>query len=182
MRSESFSDVFIIETSSFSDNRGSFSEIYNKENILKNGIDTDFIQDNISYSKNKGTIRGLHFQAGDSAQSKLLRVLSGEIQDIFIDLRKNSSTYEKSGYEIMNPDTGWIFIPKGFAHGFCTLTDNVQVLYKVDSYYSKENEYGIKWDDKTFNVNWQINDSKPIISTKDNVLPYWNDIKKIMNF
>ena len=72
----------------------------------------------------------------------------------------------------MNPDTGWIFIPKGFAHGFCTLTDNVQVLYKVDSYYSKENEYGIKWDDKTFNVNWQINDSKPIISTKDNMLPY----------
>ncbi len=182
MSSQSFSDVLMIKTTSFDDERGSFSEIYNKKTMKDHGLDEEFVQDNVSYSKNKGTIRGLHFQVGESSQSKLLRVLKGKIQDVFIDLRKNSNTFEQCGYENMSPETGWIYIPKGFAHGFCTLTDNVQVLYKVGSYYSKENDYGIKWDDKTFNVNWNLNNNKPIISSKDNNLPYWSDIKDTMGF
>tara|TARA_B100001996_G_scaffold347798_1_gene305569 strand:+ start:2078 stop:2626 length:549 start_codon:yes stop_codon:yes gene_type:complete len=176
MSSEYFNDVNIIKSKVFKDDRGSFSEIYNKKEFIDYGLNNKFIQDNVSFSKKRGTIRGLHFQNGKFAQGKLLRVLSGEIQDVFIDLRKDSNTFEKHGHEIMNYESGWIYIPKGFAHGFCTLTNNVQVLYKVDSYYSKENELGIRWNDNAFNIKWLIGDEEPTVSSKDNELSVWADI------
>tara|TARA_B100000401_G_C52657111_1_gene648353 strand:- start:78 stop:626 length:549 start_codon:yes stop_codon:yes gene_type:complete len=176
MSSEYFNDVNIIKSKVFKDDRGSFSEIFNKKDFIEYGFINEFIQDNVSFSKKRGTIRGLHFQNGKFSQGKLLRVLSGEIQDVFIDLRKNSNTFEKYGHEIMNYETGWIYIPKGFAHGFCTLTDNVQILYKVDAYYSKEHELGVKWNDSAFNIDWLIGDESPTISSKDNQLPVWADI------
>ena len=177
MSSDLFSDIKIIKTKLYEDKRGSFEEIFNKNEFIEYQINDDFVQDNISFSKKAGTIRGLHFQNGKFSQSKLLRVLSGEIQDVFLDLRKDSSTFEKYGFEIMNPETGWIYIPEGYAHGFCTLTDNVSVMYKVGSYYSLENESGIKWNDQFFNIKWILEEREPIISSKDNNLPYWSDVK-----
>ena len=178
MNSDFFSDVKIIKTDLFEDDRGSFSELYNKKKFSEYGLSNEFFQDNISFSKNHGTIRGLHFQNGDFSQGKLLRVLNGMIQDVFIDLRQKSETYEKYGSELMTPETGWIYIPAGYAHGFCTLSDNVSVLYKVDSYYSKDNELGIKWNDTFFNINWNLNGKEPIVSLKDSQLPNWLEIKK----
>ncbi|MAD48479.1 MAG: dTDP-4-dehydrorhamnose 3,5-epimerase [Gammaproteobacteria bacterium] len=182
MKSDSFADIKIIKNKSFEDDRGYFSEIFNKDYFASNGINNNFIQDNISFSKKRGTIRGLHFQKNDYAQSKLLKVISGEIQDIFIDLRKNSPTYESYGHEILNSNSGWIYIPKGFAHGFCTLTDNVEVLYKVDNYYSKIHDAGILWNDSFFEINWSLSNSEPIISNKDRNLPCWLDIRESIEF
>ena len=177
MNSNLFSDIKIIKTNLFEDKRGSFTEIFNKNEFIKNDLNDDFVQDNVSFSKKAGTIRGLHFQNGKFSQSKLLRVLSGEIQDVFIDIRKDSNTFEKYGFQIMNPETGWIYIPEGYAHGFCTLTDDVSVLYKVGSYYSSDNEFGIKWNDEFFNIKWILKERKPIVSSKDDHLPTWSDIK-----
>tara|TARA_B100001540_G_scaffold317101_1_gene349000 strand:- start:1586 stop:2131 length:546 start_codon:yes stop_codon:yes gene_type:complete len=175
-----FHDVCLIKTSKFKDDRGYFSEVFNLEEIRKIGIKNNFIQDNLSFSKNKGTIRGLHFQKEPFAQAKLLRVLSGKIQDVFIDIRKESEKFEQYSSIILTPDDGWIYIPKGYAHGFCTLTDNVEILYKVDNYYSKKNDSGIIWNDSFFNISWDLNNVSPIISNKDNRLAKWIEIKKTL--
>tara|TARA_B110000008_G_C16913199_1_gene541554 strand:+ start:152 stop:703 length:552 start_codon:yes stop_codon:yes gene_type:complete len=180
--SSTFKDIQLLKTTSYIDERGFFSEIYNKKEMEDSGIKNNFIQDNLSFSKKRGVIRGLHFQKNTFAQSKLLRVLEGQIQDVFIDLRPNSETYEISGFEILTQEKGWIYIPHGFAHGFCTLTDNVKILYKVDSYYSAEMDSGIRWNDNFFNIEWMVDDDKAIISEKDRGLPLWNDIKKETEF
>ena len=177
-----FDDVLIIKDKVFSDDRGFFSEIYSTKQFKELGLGNLFIQENISFSKKRGIIRGLHFQKGDHSQGKLLRVLDGKIQDVFIDLRKKSNSYEQVGMEILSPSDGWIYIPNGFAHGFCTLTDNVSVLYKVDKYYSQENDAGIIWNDKFFNIDWMINDDEVILSKKDINLAPWNEIKDTVEF
>ena len=176
-----FSDVVLITPDTFEDARGFFSETYNRSAIKKLGIDIDFIQDNQSFSQNANTLRGIHFQSPPFAQSKLIRVLSGSIFDIFIDLRKDSETYERYGSFNLNPEDGWLFIPKGFAHGFVTLEDQTNILYKVDAYYNSDYEYGIKWDDDFFSINWQIDDKKIIISKKDTNLSSWHDVKEKVN-
>lgn len=181
-KKEIFNDISIVKPKSFSDERGSFEESYNTKEFHEFGILEEFIQDNISFSLHKGTLRGLHFQMGDFSQSKLLRVLEGEIQDVFVDLRSNSSNFEKFHSVNLNKDSGWIYIPKGYAHGFCTLTDNVSVMYKVDKIYSPEHDSGIRWNDDFFNIEWNLEGRKPILSVKDNTLPLWNDIKKKVNF
>jgi len=173
-----FNDVVLIRPKIFEDSRGFFSEAYNKESIKNLGIDVDFVQDNISFSKCANTMRGLHFQSPPFSQSKLIKVLSGSIFDIFIDLRKNSNTYERHGSFILKPEDGWLFIPKGFAHGFVTMTDNTNVLYKVDSYYNKDCEYGIHWSDSSLSIDWPINLSNLIISEKDSNLPLWESVRK----
>lgn len=177
-----FEGIKLIKPNTYSDKRGFFLETYNKIFFKNFDISDDFVQDNLSFSKKKGTIRGLHFQKEPFSQSKLLRVLDGQIQDVFIDLRKNSKTFEIAGSEILGPEEGWIYIPHGFAHGFCTLTDNVKILYKVDSYYSEEMESGIKWDDDFFNIDWMIDYEKVIISEKDQKLPLWGIIKNAIEF
>ncbi len=183
MKSSSyFNDILLIKNEIFSDDRGYFSEIYSDKKFKSLGLNNSFVQENISFSEKRGIIRGLHFQKDKHSQGKLLRVLSGEIQDIFIDLRKNSNTYEKVGMELLSPSNGWIYIPRGFAHGFCTLTDNVSVLYKVDRYYSKENDAGIIWNDSFFNIDWMINDDQAILSNKDKKHPSWSDIRDKIEF
>ena len=175
-------DVVKITPSIHKDERGYFSEDYNKRDFKEVGIADDFVQDNISYSEYKNTIRGMHFQINSYAQSKLIKVIQGSILDIFIDIRKKSSSYETFGsYELRSND-GWIYIPKGFAHGFCTLEDSTIVSYKVDEFFNKESDYGISWNDPLFNIKWPFSDTSPIISEKDNSLPSWRDISSKVSF
>tara|TARA_B100000131_G_scaffold101428_1_gene98465 strand:+ start:345 stop:896 length:552 start_codon:yes stop_codon:yes gene_type:complete len=177
-----FSDVKQIINSGHKDKRGHFTEIYNKELFKEKGIKDNFIQDNFSFSRDKFTIRGMHFQNKPKAQSKLIRVVNGLIEDFFIDLRQRSKTYLKSSSITLSPNNGWLYIPRGFAHGFCTLENNTSILYKVDNYYSPNDDMGINWNDDYFNLNWPLKNNKPILSSKDKNLPKWIDISNKVNF
>lgn len=159
-------DVLIIEPKVFGDHRGWFTETYSKEKFKELGIDIDFIQDNHSLSAQKGTLRGLHFQLNPKAQTKLVRCTKGKILDVAVDIRKGSPTYKKwVAVELTEENKKQLLVPKGFAHGFITLTENVEVQYKVDEYYSPENDRSIRFDDPEINVDWGI--ENPILSDKD---------------
>ncbi|AMC01354.1 dTDP-4-dehydrorhamnose 3,5-epimerase [Aerococcus viridans] len=159
-------DVIIIEPKVFGDHRGWFTETYSKEKFKEFGIDIDFIQDNHSLSAQKGTLRGLHFQLNPKAQTKLVRCTKGKILDVAVDIREGSPTYKKwVAVELTEENKKQLLVPKGFAHGFITLTDNVEVQYKVDEYYSPENDRSIRFDDPEINVDWGID--SPILSEKD---------------
>ena len=161
-------DVILIEPKMFSDDRGFFSEFYKESDFVPNGINKKFIQDNFSHSIH-GVIRGLHYQKIPKAQAKLVTVLSGKIFDVAVDIRKNSPTYGKWIGEILSADDHkLIYIPEGFAHGFCVLSQEADVSYKVNNEYSPENEKGIIWNDPKINISWPI--KNPIISNKDNEL------------
>ncbi|MFA6524261.1 MAG: dTDP-4-dehydrorhamnose 3,5-epimerase [Candidatus Paceibacterota bacterium] len=167
-------DVLIIEPDISEDNRGWFFESYNKKKLKDIGIDIDFIQDNHSFSAINGTLRGLHFQNNPYAQSKLVSCVKGAVLDIAVDLRKNSTTYKKwVSVELTEKNKKQLFIPKGFAHGFLTLTDNVEFEYKVDNYYNKQTERIIRFDDPEIGINWENNN--PILSEKDRSAPYLKD-------
>ena len=150
------------------DERGYFFESYNKER-LKNNI--DFVQDNESKSK-FGTLRGIHFQKGAHQQSKLVRVIKGEVQDVAVDLRPKSKTYKKYFSIVLNDENKkQLFIPRGFGHAFLTLSDYAIVSYKVDSFYNKNSDAGIKFDDPSINIKWLLDSSDIILSNKDKDLP-----------
>mgnify|MGYP000903437765 FL=1 len=178
----SFSDVKILNLNVIKDSRGYFTETYNKDFLLKNGISNNFIQDNQSFSEKKNTLRGMHFQLQPYDQSKLIRVISGSIYDVFIDLRKDSEKYLHYGAYELNPNSGLLYIPSGFAHGFLTLSDKTLVSYKVDKYYDKKSEFGIKWDDPSFSIEWPNIKDNFILSEKDNNLPLWNEIEMKVTF
>ncbi len=169
-------DVYIIEPDVFGDHRGYFFESYSKEKLEKAGLFYDFIQDNESMSTVKGTIRGLHFQNGEHAQAKLVRCAVGAVIDVAVDIRKGSPTYKKwVAVELSQDNFRQLLIPRGFAHGFLTLTDNVKFMYKTDNYYNKQSEGAIKWDDPTIGVKWDY--QNPIISNKDEEAPLFDDSK-----
>lgn len=167
--------VMVIEPKVLGDNRGYFMETYNKA-VLKNlGVDHDFIQDNQSLSATKGTLRGLHYQLNSKAQTKLVRCTKGSIFDVAVDIRKESPTYgEWFGIELSAENKKQLLIPKGFAHGFMTLTDNVEVQYKVDELYSPEHDRGIIWSDPEIGIDWPM-DIKPVLSAKDENAPLLKD-------
>lgn len=130
-------------------------ELYSKEVYSKIGINIDFVQDNISFSSKKGTLRGIHFQNDPYSQAKIVSCIKGKIIDVVVDLRKGSSTYKKwVSIELSEDNKKQVFIPKGFGHAFVTLTDDVLFSYKVDNYYSKENDRGIRYDDPDINIDW----------------------------
>lgn len=163
------SDVVSIVTKSFSDERGFFLENFKESTFFENGLETKFIQDNFSHSV-KGVLRGLHYQKNPKAQAKLVSVLRGEIFDVAVDIRKNSPTYGKWVGEILSgKNHKLLYIPEGFAHGFCVLSDEADVLYKVNQEYSPEHENGIIWNDPEINISWPI--SKPLLHEKDSRLP-----------
>ncbi|MBE6773875.1 MAG: dTDP-4-dehydrorhamnose 3,5-epimerase [Ruminococcaceae bacterium] len=163
-------EVKIVEPQVFGDNRGWFYESYSYEKLRNEGIDVKFIQDNRSYSKEKGTLRGIHFQKSPMAQSKLITCTRGKILDVAVDLRKDSPDYLRwVSVELSEENKLMLFIPKGFGHGFLTLSEDVEVLYKVDEYYSKEHDRSIRFDDKTIGINWGIDD--PVLSEKDRNAP-----------
>ena len=167
--------VFIIEPNIFGDHRGWFTETYNKENFKKARLDLKFVQDNHSFSATKGTLRGLHYQLAPKAQTKLVRCTKGSIFDVAVDLRKGSTTYgEWFGIKLSAENKKQLLVPKGFAHAFMTLEDNVEVQYKVDELYSPENDRGIIWSDPEINVEWPLN-IKPILSGKDEKAPLLKD-------
>jgi len=163
-------DLYIIETRVFEDNRGWFTESFSAKKFKDNGLDIKFIQDNHSLSKEKGVLRGLHFQLDPKAQTKLVRCTRGSIYDVAVDLRKGSLTYKKwFGVELSAENKKQFLIPKGFAHGFLTLSENVEVQYKVDEYYAPEYDRSIRFDDPEINVDWRI--KNPILSDKDKNAP-----------
>ncbi|BCR36087.1 dTDP-4-dehydrorhamnose 3,5-epimerase [Mariniplasma anaerobium] len=167
-------DLLIIEPNVFGDYRGWFSETYNEKVFKDNGIDIIFKQDNHSYSKLKGVLRGLHFQNEPYAQSKLVRCTKGKIWDVAVDLRKSSPTYLKwIGIELTPENHKMFFIPQGFAHGFITLEDNSEVQYKVDNLYNSDTDRAIQYNDLDINVIWPSNEV--ILSEKDKKAPTLKD-------
>jgi dTDP-4-dehydrorhamnose 3,5-epimerase len=166
-------DVILIKPKVFSDERGFFMESYKKSEFEKAGIDTDFVQDNHSKSV-KGVLRGLHYQKEPAAQGKLVRCIKGKIFDVAVDIRKKSPTFGKwVGYELSEENKFMLWIPKGFAHGFLTLSKEAEIIYKVSgSEYSPEHDRGIIWNDKTINIKWPVENIENIIlSEKDKNLP-----------
>ncbi|MED4113700.1 dTDP-4-dehydrorhamnose 3,5-epimerase [Priestia megaterium] len=165
-----FEDAVLIEPKVFGDHRGFFTESYNKEMFQQNGVDMDFIQDNHSLSQQPGTLRGMHFQLNDKAQTKLVRVTRGAIYDVIVDIRKGSPTYgEWQGFILSADNKRQLLVPKGFAHGFCTIVENTEVQYKVDELYSPEHDRGIAWNDPALNIDWPFNN--PVLSDKDTKHP-----------
>ena len=169
-------DVYIIEPKVFGDKRGYFFESWSKKKMEDAGLFYDFVQDNESYSTVKGTIRGLHFQNGEHSQAKLVRCVKGKVMDVAVDLRKGSPTYKKwVAVELSAENKRQLLIPRGFAHGFVTLTDEVEFLYKADNFYDFVNEGSIRWNDPEIGVEWGI--ENPIVSEKDEKAPFFDDTK-----
>ncbi|GAA0727108.1 dTDP-4-dehydrorhamnose 3,5-epimerase [Clostridium malenominatum] len=165
-------DVYIIEPKVFGDERGWFMETYSK--IKTPEIECEFVQDNHSYSKEKGTLRGIHFQNGEYAQAKLVRCVKGSVLDVAVDLRKGSPTYKQwVAVELSADNKRQLFIPRGFGHGFLTLTDDVEFVYKADNYYNYERDRSILWCDPDINVDWNV--ENPIVSEKDGKAPLLKD-------
>lgn len=163
--------LLIFEPKVFEDNRGYFFESFNELTYNAAGIDVTFVQDNQSWSK-YGVIRGLHYQMNPYAQTKLIRVLSGKILDVAVDIRKGSPTFGKNfSVELSAENKKQFFIPAGFAHGFSVLSDHAEVLYKCDTFYNKESEAGFLYNDQSINIDWKISSGKEIVSEKDLKLP-----------
>ena len=162
-------EVLLVESFTYIDKRGFFIELYKESNFIKKNINTKFIQDNFSHS-NKNVLRGLHYQKNPNAQAKLVTALRGEIFDVAVDIRKDSPTYGKWVGEILSENNHkLLYIPEGFAHGFCVLSEEADVLYKVSQEYSPEDEKGILWNDTEINIAWPID--KTILQEKDSMLP-----------
>jgi len=175
----SLEGVLIIEPVSHEDQRGFFLESYHKDRFREIGIDCEFVQDNHSFSREAGVLRGLHYQLNPMAQSKLVKVFTGAIYDVVVDIRKGSPTFGRWIHVILSEDNRrQLFVPKGFAHGFCTLVPNTHVLYKVDAGYSREHERGIAWNDPYLNIPWPT--PQPILSDKDRHHPDFRNAE--MNF
>ncbi|AXT61840.1 dTDP-4-dehydrorhamnose 3,5-epimerase [Aquimarina sp. AD10] len=168
---------FVIKPKEIKDSRGSFFETFTKKKFYEvTGLRTDFVQDNQSISK-KGVLRGLHFQKGTHAQAKLVRVISGEVLDVVVDLRFNSETYGKHFSIVLNDKNNFqLFIPRGFAHGFITLSKHSVFSYKCDNYYHKSAESGIIYNDPKLNINWRLDDSEIQLSEKDRELSFFKNI------
>ena len=166
--------VYIVEPQVFGDNRGFFMESWSSRSFEAAGLHYDFVQDNHSLSTVKGTLRGIHFQRGEKAQAKLVRCVRGAVLDVAVDLRSSSPTYKKwVGVELSEENKRQLLIPRGFGHGFLTLTDEVEFLYKADNLYAPESDGGIRWNDPEIGVEWGI--EAPILSEKDSQSPFLKD-------
>ena len=159
-------DAYLITPTVFQDERGFFLETYSNKKLVESGIGADWVQDNHSMSTKKGVLRGLHYQLPPYTQAKLVRVTKGSVYDVIIDLRKDSPTFGKwEGFTLTAENFQMLFVPRGFAHGFCTLEDNTEFQYKCDNYYAPESEGGLIWNDPTLGISWPVTD--PILSEKD---------------
>lgn len=166
--------VYVLIPRVFGDYRGFFMESWSKKTMDEAGLFYDFVQDNHSLSTVKGTLRGIHFQKGDKSQAKLVRVVTGAVLDVAVDLRHDSPTYKQwVGVELSAENKKQLLIPRGFGHGFVTLTDHVEFLYKADNYYAPEADGGIRWNDPDIGVEWGI--TNPILSEKDKKNPFLKD-------
>ena len=170
-------DAYIIEPTVFGDTRGYFLESYNQKKFEEGIGKTSFVQDNESKSS-KGVLRGLHFQKPPFEQAKLLRCTEGEVLDIAVDIRKKSKTYGKHVAVLLSGvNKRQLFVPRGFAHGFLVLSDTATFAYKVDNTYAPEFDAGIRWNDKELNIQWGIEDSEVLVSSKDAELPFFSEFE-----
>lgn len=166
--------LVIVEPKVFGDHRSFFMESWSERAFAEAGLNYTFVQDNHSSSTVKGTLRGIHFQRGDKAQAKLVRCVRGRVLDVAVDLRAGSPTYKKwVAVELSEENKRMVMIPRGFGHGFVTLTDNVEFLYKADNPYAPESEGGIRWNDPELNIDWGL--QNPVLSDKDKVNPFLKD-------
>lgn len=169
--------VIVIEPTVFNDSRGFFYESYRKELFVRNGIKDDFVQDNVS-SSSQGVLRGLHYQAAPRAQAKLMRVLRGSVYDVAVDIRPKSKTFGKFFSIVLSAENcKMLYIPEGFAHGFCVMEDKTEFMYKVSNYYSPEHERGVLWSDPGLAIPWPKLDRAFILSEKDKKYPVLKDLK-----
>ena len=170
--------VVIITPDVFGDHRGFFMESWSQKKMEEVGLFYNFVQDNHSLSTVKGTLRGIHFQKGDKAQAKLVRCVKGAVLDVAVDLRHDSPTYKQwVAVELSAENKKQLLIPRGFGHGFVTLTDEVEFLYKADNYYAPKADGGIRWNDPEIGVEWGVD--KPILSAKDERNPFLKDLGEI---
>jgi len=167
---------FVLEPNIIGDERGYFYESYNKNTFDRlTGLDVNFVQDNQSFSK-RGVLRGLHYQYGEMAQAKLVRLLSGSVLDVAVDLRRESPTFTHYiAVELSAENKKQLFIPRGFAHGFLVLSETAEFSYKCDNFYSKAHEGGIIYNDKTLDIDWQLAVDELVISEKDAILPAFEE-------
>jgi dTDP-4-dehydrorhamnose 3,5-epimerase len=170
-------DVKVLLPKAFGDARGTFSETWNAQRFAEHGIKLNFVQDNQSWSAPAGTVRGLHFQSSPKAQDKLVRVLRGRILDVAVDLRRASPTYGKwVAEELSAQNRKQLLIPIGFAHGFCTLEPDTEVMYKVTDFYSPAHDFGIAWDDPDLAINWPVRKDQAVLSDKDTRQPAFKSL------
>ena len=176
IQATSIPEVKIIAPKKFGDARGFFSETYNQRAFHEAGIRDVWIQDNHSMSGPRGTVRGLHYQIAPVAQAKLVRVVKGAILDVAVDIRRGAPTYGRHvACEISAEKWNQIYVPAGFAHGFCTLTPDTEVLYKVTELYSRDHEFGILWNDPALAIDWPVKAAEALLSDKDKVQPRFAD-------
>lgn len=176
-------DVVLITPAKFGDDRGFFSETYSERDATSAGIDARLVQDNHSLSAQRGVVRGLHFQAPPHAQGKLVRVVRGRIFDVAVDIRTGSPTFgQHVAVELSAANWSQLWVPTGFAHAFCTLEANTEVIYKVTDYYAPECECGIIWNDPDLGIDWPIRPDEAILSAKDAKLPRLRDLPSIFTF
>jgi len=175
-------DVLILKPAKHGDHRGFFSETYSKRVFAEAGIDAEFVQDNHSLSAEVGTVRGLHFQVPPKAQAKLLRVVRGAVFDVAVDLRRGSPTYGQHVSAVVSAEA-WnqIFIPEGFAHGFCTLEPGTEVLYKVTDFYAPEAEQGLLWNDPALGIDWP-EAAGSVLSGRDEGWPPLREISTVFQY
>jgi dTDP-4-dehydrorhamnose 3,5-epimerase len=169
-------EVKLLTPRRFADPRGVFCETYNRQALLSLGLDLDFVQDNHSISIDRGTVRGLHFQLPPFAQAKLVRVVRGAALDVAVDIRRGSPTFGKHVSAILSAEN-WqqILVPPGFAHGFCTLEPDTEVIYKVTSYYSPQYDRGLLWNDPDLGIQWPVNETEAKLSDRDRRHPRLRD-------
>lgn len=165
-------DVKIVKVGLFADARGYFLETYNRRALAEASIDVEFVQDNASLSRQVGTVRGLHFQSPPFAQDKLIRVVRGRILDVVVDIRRSSQTFgQHVALELSYENRLQLFVPAGFAHGFCTLEPDTEIAYKVSSPYSAIHDHGLAWNDPALGIAWPIDPMKAVLSDKDRRQP-----------
>lgn len=175
-------DVVLVMPRRFGDDRGFFQETYRQEEYAEGGIAEQFVQDNHSYSSQRSVIRGLHFQIPPYEQSKLVRCTRGSILDVAVDIRHGSPTFGQFVSAELSRDNGHqLFIPCGFAHGFCTLTTDCEVQYKVSGYYDGPSDRGVAWNDPDIAINWPLGDVSPTLSQKDAEQPFLRDLPVFFN-
>jgi dTDP-4-dehydrorhamnose 3,5-epimerase len=172
--------VMLVRARRFGDARGFFTEAYNRADFLAVGIDSVFVQDNQSFSAPRGTIRGLHFQTPPHAQAKLVRVLRGAILDVVVDIRRNSPTFGRHlAVELDHAEGQQLFVPEGFAHGFCTLTPDTEVFYKVTDIYAPQCDRGIAWNDPALGIEWPVDAADASLSDKDRHQPFLSEAELV---
>ncbi len=171
----SIPDLLVFEPTLWPDGRGYFFESYNRRTWEAAGVHADFVQDNQARST-RGVLRGLHYQTGDMAQAKLVRVVEGEVLDVVVDLRESAPTYGQwYGIRLSADNKRQLFVPRGFAHGYLVLSDTAEFVYKCDNFYSKAHEGGIRYDDPNLNIDWEFDLKDVLVSEKDLALPVFGE-------